>query len=64
MPGIIRIQGSLMPGSGSSIIEIMISKITLLIIIGFVAAGIWLAVRHSSAQNVKSAVVCSGPLKN
>lgn len=55
-----------MPGSaaGTSIIEIMISKITLLIIIGFVAAGIWLAVRHRSAQNVKPAVVCSGPLKN
>lgn len=52
-----------MPGSaaGSSIIEIMIGKIRFLIIIGFVATGIWLAVRHRSAQNVKPAVVCSGP---
>jgi len=55
-----------MPGSarGALVIEIMISKIRFLIIIGFVAAGIWLAVRYRSAQNVKPVVVCSGPLKN
>ncbi|MFB0496504.1 flagellar biogenesis protein FliO [Mucilaginibacter sp. OAE612] len=46
-----------MPGTGSLIIEIMISKIKFLIIIGFVAAGIWLVARHRSAQNVKPGFV-------